>query len=83
MVHVPHPSDNMCKKTAKPQSILKKIYFSNQIIFVDRVVRVGYPHQNVLNPHFWFSRPDCPDTNGTACHLDLDVIFSLIYMYMT
>ena len=74
MVHVPHPSDNMCKKTAKPQSILKKNYFSNQIIFVDRVVRVGYPPKR-FKPHFWFSRPDCPDTNGTACHLDLDVIF--------
>ena len=74
MVHVPRPSDNMCKKTAKPQSILQKNYFANQIIFVDRVVRVGYPPKR-FKPHFWFSRPDCPDTNGTACHLDLDVIF--------
>ena len=71
MVHVPHPSDNMCKKTAKH---IAKNYFANQIIFVDRVVRVGYPPKR-FKPNFWFSRPDCPDTNGTACHLDLDVIF--------
>ena len=63
----------MCKKTAKPQSIIAKSYFANQIIFVDRVVRVGYPPKR-FKPHFWFSRPDCPDTNGTACHLDLDVM---------
>ena len=63
----------ICAK--KQQSILPaKNYFANQIIFVDRVVRVGYPPKR-FKPHFWFSRPDCPDTNGTACHLDLDVIF--------
>ena len=62
MVHVPHPSDNMCKKQ-------QKNYFANQIIFVDRVVRVGYPPKR-FKPHFWFSRPDCPYTNSTDCHLD-------------
>ena len=74
MVHVPHPSDNMCKKQQGLKAYCKKNYFANQIIFVDRVVRVGYPPKR-FKPHFWFSRPDCPDTNGTACHLDLDVIF--------
>ena len=54
------------KKTAKH---IAKNYFANQIIFVDRVVRVGYPPKR-FKPHFWFSRPDCPYTNSTDCHSD-------------
>ena len=72
MVHVPHPSDNMCKKQQSLKAYYcnkKKNYFANQIIFVDRVVRVGYPPKR-FKPHFWFSRPDCPYTNSTDCHSD-------------
>ena len=69
MVHV-------CAK--KQQTLKAYCYFANRIIFVDRVVRVGYPPKR-FKPHFWLSRPDCP--LAQTSHSDTVIVLEYMYMY--